>query len=125
MTKSELIQTIAAKLPHLPARDVEFVVNTLFGAMTDAMKQGDRIEIRGFGSFSVRHRQSRLGRNPKTGDVIEVPFKRVPFFTVGHELKERVNGGSTVDGPHEESPEEATPTLGASGAAVEPATLGE
>ena len=91
MTKSELIQAIAAKLQHLPARDVEVVVNTMFDSMTNALQGGDRIEIRGFGSFSVRHRRSRQGRNPKTGESISVPSKRVPFFTVGHELKQRIN----------------------------------
>lgn len=91
MTKSELIQAIAARLQHLPARDVEVVVNTMFDSMTSALQGGDRIEIRGFGSFSVRHRRSRQGRNPKTGESISVPSKRVPFFTVGHELKQRIN----------------------------------
>jgi len=63
--------------------------------MTDSLKQGDRIEIRGFGSFSVRHRRARMGRNPKTGVAIEVPPKRVPFFTVGHELRRRINADFT------------------------------
>ncbi len=93
MTKSSLIQAVATHMPHLSARDVEIVVNTIFDSMTEALGQGDRIEIRGFGSFSVRHRRARLGRNPKTGDSISVPPKRVPFFTVGHELRERVNDG--------------------------------
>ena len=93
MTKSGLIQVVATKMPHLSARDVEIVVNTIFDSMTEALGTGDRIEIRGFGSFSVRHRRARMGRNPKTGDSIAVPPKRVPFFTVGHELRERVNDG--------------------------------
>lgn len=93
MTKSGLIQAIAARMPHLSARDVEIVVNTIFDSMTSALQTGDRIEIRGFGSFSVRHRRARMGRNPKTGESIAVPPKRVPFFTVGHDLKERVNDG--------------------------------
>ena len=93
MTKSELIQAIAEKMPHLSTSDVEIVINTIFDAMTNALKIGDRIEIRGFGSFSVRHRRARQGRNPKTGESIAVPPKRVPFFTVGHELKKRVNDG--------------------------------
>ena len=93
MTKSGLIEAIAAKLAHLPARDVEIVVNTMFDSMTRALQGGDRIEIRGFGSFSVRHRRARMGRNPKTGEPISVPAKRVPFFTVGHDLRERVNDG--------------------------------
>ena len=93
MTKSGLIQAVTERMPHLSARDVEIVVNTLFDAMTNALKVGDRIEIRGFGSFSVRHRRERMGRNPKTGESIAVPPKRVPFFTVGHELKKRVDAG--------------------------------
>ena len=93
MTKSSLIQSVATRMPHLSARDVEIVVNTIFDSMTEALGKGDRIEIRGFGSFSVRHRRARMGRNPKTGDSIAVPPKRVPFFTVGHELRERVNDG--------------------------------
>ena len=93
MTKSGLIQAVAQRFSHLRATDVEIVVNTIFDAMTQALRAGDRIEIRGFGSFSVRHRRSRTGRNPKTGHAIAVPEKRVPFFTVGHELRERVNAG--------------------------------
>lgn len=96
MTKSGLIAVIAARLKHLSTRDVEVVVNTLFGAMTDALDVGDRIEIRGFGSFTVRKRRGRTGRNPKTGNAIGVPAKRVPFFTVGNELRERVNHGRTL-----------------------------
>ena len=91
MTKSDLIQAISSRLAHLPARDVEIVINTMFESMTAALTAGDRIEIRGFGSFSVRHRRARMGRNPKTGDAIAVPPKRVPFFTVGHELRKRIN----------------------------------
>ena len=91
MTKIDLIQAISSRLAHLPARDVEIVINTMFESMTAALTAGDRIEIRGFGSFSVRHRRARMGRNPKTGDAIAVPPKRVPFFTVGHELRKRIN----------------------------------
>ena len=98
MTKSGLIEAVAGQLPHLAQRDLEVVVNTLFDAMTDALSVGDRIEIRGFGSFSVRQRKARQGRNPKTGQVINVPAKRVPFFTVGHELRERVNNGAEPHG---------------------------
>ena len=93
MTKSGLMRIIASRLGHLSARDVEIVVNTLFAAMTDALVQGDRIEIRRFGSFTVRKRQQRNGRNPKTGELIGVPAKRVPFFTAGNELRDRVNHG--------------------------------
>jgi integration host factor subunit beta len=94
MTKSGLIEVIASRMSHLPARDIEVVINTIFDTMTEALTGGDRIEIRGFGSFSVRHRRARTGRNPKTGAAIDVPPKRVPFFTVGHELRQRVNTGA-------------------------------
>jgi len=93
MTKSGLIEAVAARMPHLSQRDVEAVVNTLFDAMTRAMGLGDRIEIRGFGSFWVRSLGGRQGRNPKTGKLIDVPPKRVPRFNVGHELRRRVNDG--------------------------------
>ncbi|MEO1302688.1 MAG: integration host factor subunit beta [Myxococcota bacterium] len=98
MTKSELIRAVSEKLPHLPGKDLEIVVNTIFDTMTHALGLGDRIEIRGFGSFTVRQRRARVGRNPKTGETIEVPAKRVPFFTVGHELKRRVDEGRDGDG---------------------------
>jgi integration host factor subunit beta len=91
MTKSGLVQAISARMSHLNARDVEIVVKAVFDAMTEALANDDRIEIRGFGSFSVRRRRSRQGRNPKTGVSIHVPEKRVPFFTVGHELRTRVD----------------------------------
>ena len=93
MTKSELVQLMARRLSHLPARDVELVVDTVFETMTKGLDSGDRVEIRGFGSFSVRERRARSGRNPKTGSAIAVPKKRVPFFAVGHELRGRVNRG--------------------------------
>ena len=92
MTKSGLIQAIIERMGYLSASDVEILVNTLFEAMTDALKRGERIEVRGFGSFTVRKRNSRQGRNPKTGQSIRVPEKWVPFFTVGQELRHRVNG---------------------------------
>ena len=93
MTKSGLIQAVTERMPHLSQRDVEIAANILFDAMTESLVVGDRIEIRGFGSFSVRSRRERTGRNPKTGEPIHVPAKRVPFFTVGHELRQRVNNG--------------------------------
>ncbi len=94
MTSSELVQAVSARMSHLASRDVEIVVKTIFDAMTEALAKDDRIEIRGFGSFSVRRRRARHGRNPKTGAAIFVPQKRVPFFTVGHELRHRVNAGA-------------------------------
>jgi len=91
LNKSDLIENLAKKLPNLAGRDVEVIVNTIFESMTDALKHGDRIEIRGFGSFEVRTRKPRIGRNPKTGMSVEVGERRVPFFKVGKELRERVN----------------------------------
>jgi len=91
MTKSDLIQKLSDKEPTLSRRDMELVVNTVFDQMREALVGGDRIEIRGFGSFSVKDRESREGRNPKTGAVVEVPAKRVPYFKVGKELRERVD----------------------------------
>ena len=91
MIKSELIQLIADKNPHLYLRDVENIVNAIFGEITDALASGDRVELRGFGAFSVKNRKPRVGRNPKTGDRVEVEEKWVPFFKTGKELRERLN----------------------------------
>ena len=91
MNKSDLIGIISGRLPNLAARDVEVIVNTVFESMTETLKKGRRIEIRGFGSFEVRSRKPRLGRNPKTGEKVDVTERRVPFFKVGKELRERVN----------------------------------
>ncbi len=93
MNKSDLIEFLAAKLPNLAGRDVEVIVNTIFDSMTEALRRGDRIEIRGFGSFEVRIRKPRIGRNPKTGNAVDVGERLVPFFKVGKELRERVNKG--------------------------------
>lgn len=90
MTKSELVADLAGKHPHLTARDVDFAVNLMLDAIADALAQGDRIEIRGFGSFSLNYRPGRVGRNPKTGEQVEVPAKHVPHFKAGKELRERV-----------------------------------
>lgn len=92
MIKSELIQLIADKNPHLYQRDVENIVNAILGEITDALANGDRVELRGFGAFSVKNRQPRIGRNPKTGEKVEVEEKWVPFFKTGKELRERLNG---------------------------------
>lgn len=93
MNKSDLIEMLSKKLPSLATRDVEVIVNTIFDSMTDVLQHGGRIEIRGFGSFEVRVRKPRLGRNPKTGSSVAVGERRVPFFKVGKELRERVNNG--------------------------------
>ena len=90
MTKSDLIERVAQQLPHISKKDTETVVNTIFDSMTESLKQGDRIEIRGFGSFQVKIREAREGRNPKTGDEVKISAKRAPFFKVGKELKERI-----------------------------------
>jgi integration host factor beta subunit len=91
MTKSGLIEKVAEQTPHISKKDTEVVVNTIFDAMTDALSQGERIEIRGFGSFQVKVREAREGRNPKTGEMVSIPAKRTPFFKVGKELKEMVD----------------------------------
>jgi integration host factor subunit beta len=92
MTKRDLIEEVAKAFPQLARRDAEVVVNAVFDTMTGALVRGDRIEIRGFGSFVVKQRQAREGRNPKTGAVVPVEAKRVPFFKVGKELRLRVDG---------------------------------
>ena len=90
MTKSDLIERVALRVPHISKKDTETVVNTIFDSMTESLKKGDRIEIRGFGSFQVKIREAREGRNPKTGEEVRIPAKRTPFFKVGKELKERI-----------------------------------
>ena len=91
MTKSELIEAVANKL-KLPKGKAELIVNCVFDSMEAALKRGERIEIRGFGSFEIRHYKAYEGRNPRTGAKVDVKPKRLPFFKVGKELKERVNG---------------------------------
>ena len=91
MTKSGLIEKVAERTPHISKKDTEIVVNTIFDAMTEALKLGERIEIRGFGSFQVKVREAREGRNPKTGEPVHISAKRTPFFKVGKELKEMVD----------------------------------
>lgn len=92
MIRSELIQKIADENPHLYQRDVERIVNTVFEEITDAMAKGDRVELRGFGAFSVKKRDARVGRNPRTGDAVQVDEKHVPFFKTGKLLRDRLNG---------------------------------
>ncbi|MFD0917067.1 integration host factor subunit beta [Pseudahrensia aquimaris] len=91
MIKSELVQKIAEQNPHLYQRDVENIVNAIFDEITGALSDGDRVELRGFGAFSVKHRGARTGRNPRTGEKVEVEAKAVPFFKTGKELRERLN----------------------------------
>jgi integration host factor subunit beta len=92
MTKRDLIDEVVKIYPRFSGRDAEVMVNAVFDSMTEALARGERIEIRGFGSFVVKHRQAREGRNPKTGALVPVAAKRVPFFKVGKELKLRVDG---------------------------------
>jgi integration host factor subunit beta len=92
MIRSELIQKIADDNPHLYQRDVERIVNTIFEEIIDAMARGDRVELRGFGAFSVKKRDARIGRNPRTGETVQVEEKHVPFFKTGKLLRDRLNG---------------------------------
>jgi len=91
MTKSELIERLSDEYDLLNKRDAEAVVNLIFGGISDALAQGDRVEIRGFGSFSVREREAREARNPKSGQLVKIPSRRTPFFKTGKELRERVD----------------------------------
>jgi len=91
MTKSELIARLSERYPHLYQRDVERIVNTVFDEISGALAEGDRVELRGFGSFSVRKRNARVGRNPRTGTTVKVEEKFLPFFKTGKELRERLN----------------------------------
>ena len=91
MIKSELVQRIAEKNPHLYQRDIEKIVNAVLNGITEALIRGDRVELRGFGAFSVKRRDARLGRNPRTGTHVDVVEKAVPFFKTGKEMRERLN----------------------------------
>ncbi|NQU58268.1 MAG: integration host factor subunit beta [Rhodospirillales bacterium] len=92
MTKSELIQRLADANPHLYQRDVERIVTTIFDEITTALAAGDRVELRGFGAFSVKERGSRVGRNPRTGEAVNVASKHIPYFKTGKQLREKLNG---------------------------------
>jgi integration host factor subunit beta len=91
MTKSELIARLAARFPQLVEKDIEVVANGMLDTMTHSLAEGQRIEIRGFGSFTLNHRPARRGRNPKSGEKVEVPAKHVPHFKAGKDLRERVD----------------------------------
>lgn len=92
MTKADMIEKISEKVNSLTARETEIIVNSIFDSIKDALARGDKVEIRGFGSFRLRDRRMRVGRNPKTGAQVNVPAKKVPFFKAGKELKEFVDG---------------------------------
>jgi len=91
MIKSELIARLAEQNPHLYSRDIERIVGTIFDTISDALSAGNRVELRGFGAFSVKHRPARMGRNPRTGEAVPVAEKYVPFFKTGKELRDRLN----------------------------------
>ncbi len=111
MTKSELIEAVANKL-KLPKGKAELIVNCVFDSMENALKSGERIEIRGFGSFEIRHYKAYEGRNPRTGAKVDVRPKRLPFFKVGKELKERVNEGANEAAPRDTSVGDGAATAG-------------
>ena len=121
VTKSELIARLAERYPQLIAKDADFAVNTILDAMAKSLGDGQRIEIRGFGSFALNTRPPRVGRNPKSGEKVLVPEKRVPHFKAGKELRERVDahaGASTGDGAMIPSRTEPAATARPEGAAV-------
>lgn len=92
MTKSELILRLAERNPHLFQRDIERIVNAVFESITLALAKGQRVELRGFGAFSVKRRDARTGRNPRTGESVDVTEKYIPFFKTGKQLRDRLNG---------------------------------
>ena len=92
MIRSELVAKIAAENPHLTQSDAERIVRTVFESIAETLANGGRVELRGFGAFSVRHRDPRRGRNPRTGETVDVEAKAVPFFKAGKELRDRLNG---------------------------------
>ena len=93
MTKSELIEAVAAKATNFSRKDVEIIVDTLFESMAQSLTKGDKVEIRGLGSFKIKERDGRQGRNPKSGENIFIDAKKVPFFKAGKEIRERINNG--------------------------------
>ena len=97
MTRSELILKISQKNPHLFNRDIEEVVNAIFAEISHGLSRGDRIELRGFGAFSIKHRRSRIGRNPRTGESVQVEEKKIPFFKTGKRLRQLLNATSGVN----------------------------
>jgi integration host factor subunit beta len=91
MTKAQIIERVSEQITHLTRRQIEIVVNTIFNSIRDSLQKGDKTEIRGFGSFRLRSRRMKEGRNPKTGSTVNVPAKKVPFFKAGKELKALLN----------------------------------
>ena len=99
MTKSQLVQELMNRAMHISHKDMSLIVDTMFNSMVKALEDGDRIELRGFGTFEVRVREPRLGRNPKSGTKVSLGTRRVPFFKAGKELKEKLNGRMRCAGP--------------------------
>lgn len=97
MTKSELIELVSSKAGVFSRKDVEIIIDTLFQGMTDSLIKGGKVEIRGFGSFKLKSREGRQGRNPKSGENVMIGAKKVPFFKAGKEIRERINGVNTVN----------------------------
>src|SRR5580693_8858423 len=91
MTKAELVRLLVQDNPHIYQRDIEAVVTAIFGEIAAALTRGDRVELRGFGAFSVKHRDARVGRNPRTGESVDVSEKHMPFFKTGKQLRDRLN----------------------------------
>lgn len=108
MIKSELIQRIAEQNPHLYQSDVERIVGTIFEEITGALARGERVELRGFGAFSVKQRDARIGRNPRTGESVRVDEKRVPYFKTGKLLRERLNADNPSGAADETDDEDET-----------------
>ena len=98
MTRAELVEHVT-RISDLSKKHAEIIVNTVFDSIIEALKNNEKIELRGFGSFRIRHRHARVGRNPKTGDRVEVPAKRIPYFKPGKELKELINSDETASVP--------------------------
>ncbi|HEY6340349.1 MAG TPA: HU family DNA-binding protein [Bryobacteraceae bacterium] len=107
MTKAELIEEVS-RVVEMTRKESEVIVDAIFASVVRALRAGDKIEIRGFGSFRTRQRQPRVGRNPKTGARVEVPAKRIPYFKPSKELKDLVNGQSSVAAPGDSQPPEST-----------------
>jgi integration host factor subunit beta len=108
MTKADLVEEVS-RVTELTRKDSEVIVDQLFDSVIKALKAGDKLEVRGFGSFRVRQRNARVGRNPKTGEKVEVPAKRVPYFKPSKELKDLINDGTTAAAPPS-TPAGAAPT---------------
>ena len=106
MIKSELVEKLAAENPHLFQRDIENIVNAILDEIGDAMARGDRVELRGFGAFSVKNRPARTGRNPRTGAHVAVAQKSVPFFKTGKEMRERLNKDGVAGAASDEDDDE-------------------